>query len=63
MCRETALEAPDTVHEPEAEMDPNKIVFIGVLLVVTALGVYAYLTSGFDFMRAERSQTVLANPY
>ncbi len=45
-------------------MDPNKIVFIGVVLVVAALGGYAFYTSGSGFMTAGRStQTVLANPY
>ena len=45
-------------------MDPNKIVFIGVLFVVTVLGAYAYFTSSNNFMTANRpSQTVLANPY
>ncbi|MGE8941120.1 hypothetical protein ACO2I3_04340 [Leptospira interrogans] len=45
-------------------MDPNKIVFIGVLFVVVVLGAYAYFTSSNNFMTANRpSQTVLANPY
>lgn len=45
-------------------MDPNKIVFIGVLIVVTAIGAYAFFTSTNGFMTASRpSQTVLANPY
>jgi hypothetical protein len=48
----------------EARMDPNKIVFIGVLFVVTVLGAYAYFTSSDDFMTVNRTrQTVLANPY